>query len=140
MFQFSDSFRTNASNVVGLHHFFFINLLSSVAISILFFSLRERPLVSRLYGLFLSIYSFTVHITCAGFPPTTTPEGTDWQTTLPAATRTSLPIVTPGIINELLPIYTLLPISTFPKQSNLGYTVRATLLPPWVKILTSAVI
>lgn len=26
MFQFSDSFRTNASNVVGLHHFFLYKL------------------------------------------------------------------------------------------------------------------
>ncbi len=47
-----------------------------------------------------------VHNTLAGFPATTTPDGTDFVTTEPAATKTWSPIETPGMINALEPMYT----------------------------------
>ena len=48
----------------------------------------------------------------AGTPATTQLSGTSFATTAPAATTTLFPIVTPGSIVQLPPIYTSFPIVT----------------------------
>ena len=71
-----------------------------------------------------------VEIILAGFPPTTTPLGTDFVTTEPAAINTPLPIVTPGIIRLLLPMYTQSPIFTLPNTSKFGLAFLTAFPPP----------
>lgn len=66
----------------------------------------------------------------AGFTPTTILGGTDLFTTVPAAIKAPSLILTPGIINELLPIYTKLPIITRPKASKSGICLLTTCPPP----------
>lgn len=72
-------------------------------------------------------YSVNVLITFAGTPATKLLFGTSLVTTAPAATTTLLPIVTPGVIVTLPPIYTSLPIvtgSTFAKRSRRPAAVK----------------
>ena len=71
-----------------------------------FLALAVMPFELRLYGMLRSIYSSMLHIIEAGLLPTTTLSGIDLVTTLPAVTSTLLPIVTPGIISEQVPMYT----------------------------------
>lgn len=94
----------------------------------------------KLYFLLWLIYSSMVEIILAGFPPTTTLLGTDFVTTEPAATNDPSPIVMPGIIRLLLPMYTQFPITTLPNKSKSGYAFLTAFPPPCVKIRTPFVI
>lgn len=58
-------------------------------------------------------YSLSIRfIIRAGLPPTTTLSGIPFVTTVPEATTTLFPIVTPGLITARPPIQTLSPIVT----------------------------
>lgn len=118
---------------------FFRNLFSGMLSKKSFFAFRLIFFVSVLYWRFFSTYSSSVQTYFAGLPATTTLDGTDFVTILPAAIKTLLPMVTPGIIFDPAPTYTLSPRTTLPKRSKLGYLSLATRAPPWVYIFVPSV-
>ena len=83
-----------------------MNLLFGRLSSSRFFAFAERNFDEVLNGRFLALYSSNVHINRAGLPATTLLDGTDFVTTDSPATSTLSPMVTPGMIEALGPIYT----------------------------------